>query len=60
MCVKNPPAGSKKCKKLKTNGNGKDYALVLRWFNNPLGTYKFVWKKGGHKIDKDISMSLHL
>lgn len=57
LCV-NPPQGSKKCKKLKTNKKGKDFARVQRWFNNPLGTYKFVWKKGGHKIDKD-AMSLH-
>jgi hypothetical protein len=30
-------------------------AKVYKWYlgNSPLGTYKFIWKKGGHKIDKD-------
>ena len=55
----------KKCKKLGTNSKGKDFAPVYKWYSgngrvNPLGTYKFVWKKGGgHKIDKD-AMVLHI
>jgi len=53
--VNPPPGASKKCRKLKTNRKGKDYAFVYRWYsgNNRLGTYKFTWKKGGHMIDRD-------
>jgi len=55
LCVNPPPGASKKCRKLKTNRKGKDYAFVYRWYsgNNRLGTYKFTWKKGGHMIDRD-------
>ena len=56
--LENRPAP--KCKKLKTNPKGKDFAFVFIWYRStlPLGTYKFTWKKGGHKIDED-AMSLH-
>lgn len=58
LCVNPPPGASKQCKKLKTNKRGKDIAQVWKWNSgggrlNPVGTYKFVWKKGGHKLDKD-------
>jgi hypothetical protein len=55
LCVNPPPGRSKKCRTLGTNGKGKDFAPVGRWYSGfkPLGTYKFTWKKGGHRIDKD-------
>jgi hypothetical protein len=62
--VNPPPGASTKCRKQETNSNGKDFAPVYKWVSgngrlNPLGTYKFVWKKGGHRIDKD-AMVLHI
>jgi hypothetical protein len=55
LCVNPPPGPSKKCRKLGTNGKGKDFAKVYKWYlgKSPLGSYKFTWKKGGHKIDND-------
>ena len=55
LCVNPPPGASKKCKKLRTNRKGNDFASVYEWYlgSMPLGTYKFTWKKGGHKIDRD-------
>jgi hypothetical protein len=57
LCVNPPPGASKKCKKLKTNRNGQDFARVFNWFSPRIGTYKFTWKKGGHMIDRD---AMHL
>jgi hypothetical protein len=60
LCVNPPQGASKQCRKLQTDRKGKNYATVAGWFGNePLGTYKFTWKKGGHKIDRD-AMVLHI
>jgi hypothetical protein len=55
LCVNPPPGASKQCRKLRTNRKGKNFAPVFLWYsgNNRLGTWKFTWKKGGHKIDRD-------
>jgi hypothetical protein len=61
LCVTPPQGASKKCRKLKTNRKGKDFAPIFQWYsgNLRLGTYGFTWRKDGQQIDKD-SMVLHI
>jgi hypothetical protein len=57
LCV-DPPQAQAQCRYQTTGSRGRDFVKVFRWFGSgPLGRYEFVWRRGGHQLDKD-SMTL--